>query len=137
VPGHERPGVGGRGYFGAPGLRNHPPIHAGEDISGVVAVSPIHATAAGRVIFSGIKPGYGLVIEIDHGAGVQTTYSHNILNWVDVGDEVEQGEVIGVVGQSGNARGQPASEAHVHFEVRINGHLVDPAIWLNLPINPN
>jgi murein DD-endopeptidase MepM/ murein hydrolase activator NlpD len=116
---------------------NHPPIHAGEDIAGIVGASQIHATAAGRVIFSGRLPGYGLIIKIDHGAGVQTWYAHNLLNWVDVGDEVEQGEVIGVLGQSGNARGQPASEAHVHFEVRINGHLVDPANWLNLTINPN
>lgn len=52
-------------------------------------------------------------------------------NDVAVGDKVAQGDTIGVLGQTGNAAGQPADEAHVHFEVKIGGSLVDPAVFLN------
>jgi murein DD-endopeptidase MepM/ murein hydrolase activator NlpD len=79
--------------------------------------------------------GYGNTIKISNGAGVTTLYGHDSSNAVAVGDHVTQGQVIGVSGQTGNAEGQPASEAHIHFEVSVGGTRVDPAIWLDSAVN--
>jgi murein DD-endopeptidase MepM/ murein hydrolase activator NlpD len=65
-----------------------------------------------------------------------TQYCHNSDNGVAVGDTVNRGDVIGTSGQTGNALGQDASEAHVHFEVQVNGERVDPANWLNSATEP-
>jgi len=92
------------------------------------------SNTAGTVTFSGQLGAYGTTVIVDNGNGTTTLYGHNLENSVKEGDYVEQGEVIGTVGQSGNAKGQPESEAHVHFEVRENGRRVDPAVWLNLPV---
>ena len=132
--GHERPGVGGRGYFGASRANGARP-HLGEDVSGEVG-SSVYAATGGTVVFSGVMQGYGNTIIIDNGQGVQTVYSHNSENGVRVGDHVNRGDVVADVGQTGNAQGQPASESHVHFEVRINGKKVDPAVWLNSAVSP-
>lgn len=78
--------------------------------------TPIYASAAGEVIVSrqgGWNGGYGNYIVIKHGNGTQTLYSHNSSNGVYVGQYVEQGELIGYVGQTGRATGP-----HLHFEVR-------------------
>jgi murein DD-endopeptidase MepM/ murein hydrolase activator NlpD len=131
-PGHERPGVGGAGYYGAP-RRGY--AHQGEDISGVSGSSTIHASTSGTVTFSGNKSGYGNTIIIDNGKGVSTLYGHNSENDVRVGSSVQQGERIGVLGQTGNAAGQPPSEAHVHFEVKVDGSRVNPGVWLNSDVD--
>jgi murein DD-endopeptidase MepM/ murein hydrolase activator NlpD len=74
------------------------------------------------------------MIVIDHGGGISTVYMHNYRNDVQTGDYVEQGQQIGIVGQTGPRAGSNRlSEAHLHFEVRINGTLVDPASYLNSP----
>jgi len=71
---------------------------------------------------------------IDHGGGVTTRYAH-LSSFADfaIGDDVNEGEEIGVAGQTGNASRLPVSEAHVHFGVQVNGQNVNPATYLNSP----
>jgi len=87
--------------------------------------SPIRAAAAGRVKFSGYNRGYGHMIVIDHGGGIETAYAHNQRNMVQQGQRVQQGKVIATVGKSGNATGY-----HVHFELRRYGKALDPMRYL-------
>jgi murein DD-endopeptidase MepM/ murein hydrolase activator NlpD len=69
--------------------------------------------------------GYGSVVIVDHGNGLETRYAHNRRNRVGRGQRVERGQVIGEVGSSGNA-----SAPHVHFEVRKRGRALDPMAFL-------
>ena len=88
--------------------------------------TPIVAAAAGRVIHSGRGLGdYGQVVILKHEGYYSTVYAHNRRNRVEKGDFVEEGEVIGEVGSSGNASG-----SHVHFEVRRNRKPLDPLFFL-------
>ena len=99
-------------------------FHQGVDIA-AAAGTPIHAVAPGRVVFSGVKPGYGNLIEVDHGGGWVTRYAHNSKNMVNVGDQVDAGRQIGLVGRTGRATGD-----HLHFEARRDGRAVDPKMFL-------
>lgn len=101
-----------------------PEFHGGVDFAGPRGTE-ILAVAGGVVSFSGTKPGYGRVVEIDHGNGYMTRYAHNDRNKVDVGDPVRPGDVIATMGNSGRASG-----VHVHFEVWQNGRLVNPSEYL-------
>jgi RHS repeat-associated protein len=134
-PGNERPGVGGAGNFGAPRPANPSGRHAGEDIYGTEGTG-VHAATAGTVTESDVNgtltSGYGNTVKVQNGHTV-TVYTHLSDRSVARGDVVEQGEVVGSVGQTGNAHDLPASEMHLHFEVRVNGQLVDPYTWLNTP----
>ncbi len=94
--------------------------HEGIDIGGRMG-QKVRAAAAGRVLRIGTRPGYGKVVEIDHGGGITTRYAHLRRILVEADDRVETGDTIGEVGRSGNARG-----AHLHFEVRRGGRPVDP-----------
>ena len=87
--------------------------------------SPIAAAAPGRVIRAFYNGGYGRFVEIDHGYGITTRYAH--LNRIKVreGEEVQRGQVIGLMGRTGRVTG-----THLHFEVRIDGHAVDPMDYL-------
>jgi len=109
------------GGFGQRGRHHH---HDGIDIDGVRG-EEVHAVAAGVVVRSGYDGNYGKTVVLDHGNGVTTLYAHASKLRVREGDEVEQGETIAEVGATGNARG-----THLHFEVRRNGHPVDPIPYL-------
>ena len=100
-------------------------LHAGMDLRAPRGTQ-IFASAPGRVVFSGRKNGYGLMVVIDHGGGIETAYAHNQRNIVQVGERVDQRQVIARVGRSGNATGY-----HVHFEVRNLGKAVNPVPYLN------
>ncbi len=106
------------------GTRRRGHRHGGIDVR-VPYRTPIRAAAAGRVTFSGRMRGYGRVITLDHGDGLETRYAHNHRNLVRKGDWVDGGEVIGEVGSSGNA-----SAPHLHFEVRRDGRAEDPMKFL-------
>lgn len=106
--------------------------YGGADLAGVghLAIdiqsgygSPIYAADNGRVIFSGWDPyGGGNSIQIDHGRGLVTQYNHMMSpSPLRVGQNVEQGQVIGNEGASGLATGP-----HLHFEVHVNGRRVNP-----------
>jgi murein DD-endopeptidase MepM/ murein hydrolase activator NlpD len=99
-------------------------MHTGIDI-GVPYGTPIHASASGRVVYSGWMDGYGNLVAIDHGRGLSTAYAHQSRIAVSVGQTVAQGQVIGYVGCTGHCFGP-----HLHFEVRVNGTQVDPLSYL-------
>ena len=95
-------------------------FHAGVDLA-APAGSPIRATSDGSVTSSGWAGGYGYMVVVSHGNGVETRYAHMSAVAVDVGRSVRQGDVIGLVGSTGRSTGP-----HVHYEVRIDGRAVDP-----------
>ncbi|MFV1963547.1 MAG: M23 family metallopeptidase, partial [Acidimicrobiia bacterium] len=119
------PGVIESGF----GPRVHPitgktRMHTGLDMHGD-AGTPILAAEDGKVIFSGIKGGYGKAIMIDHGGGMVTLYAHQSKLLVKEGQRVVAGDVIGLIGSTGLSTGP-----HLHFEVRINGDPVDGEKYL-------
>jgi murein DD-endopeptidase MepM/ murein hydrolase activator NlpD len=99
-------------------------MHEGIDIA-VPSGTPVHASAAGTVIYAGWMEGYGNFVIIDHGGGIATAYGHNTSVAVAVGQTVSQGQVIAYSGSTGHSTGP-----HVHFEVRVNGQAVDPLGYL-------
>ena len=98
--------------------------HHGVDIL-AEAGSAVRASAAGRVVFSAAVPGYGNIVIIDHGDGLETRYAHNRENLVRKGQSVAVGEVIAKVGSSGQASGP-----HLHFEVHERGEPRNPLGFL-------
>ena len=101
-------------------ITGRPAWHAGVDFAGKLG-SDVIAVASGVVVYSGRKDGYGNLVEIDHGNGVTTRYGHHDELRVEVGDFVKQGDVIGLMGNSGRSTGP-----HVHLEVLQNGRAVNP-----------
>ena len=99
-------------------------FHAGIDISSHYG-SPILAPADGTVTYADFYNGYGRLLEIDHGNGVQTRYGHLSGFAVTDGQSVRKGQVIGYVGMSGRSTG-----AHLHYEVRIHDTPVNPHKYL-------
>lgn len=97
-----------------------PAMHKGIDFAGTEG-SPVNATGAGMVVWSGPRYGYGNLVEIDHGDGFVTRYGHNKRIHVKIGDVVTKGQKIADMGQTGRATG-----AHVHYEVLKNGNQMDP-----------
>jgi hypothetical protein len=103
-------------------------FHSGIDLMAPYG-SPVHAAAAGTVIYAGRYYAYGNMIDIRHEDGSVTRYAHlsRFAAAVRPGAAVEAGAEIGAVGTSGNAHG-----AHLHFEVRIDGRPTDPAPFIHL-----
>jgi peptidoglycan DL-endopeptidase CwlO len=99
-------------------------MHEGIDIA-VPTGTPIHASAAGKVVYAGWMNGYGNLVAIDHGRGLSTAYAHQARIAVSLGQTVAQGQVIGYSDCTGHCFGP-----HVHFEVRINGATTDPMAYL-------
>lgn len=99
-------------------------MHQGIDI-GVPYGTPIHAAAAGTVIYCGWEEGYGNFVVLDNGGNLATAYGHQSRIAVTCGQQVAQGDVIGYVGCTGHCTGP-----HLHFEVRIDGNPVDPLGYL-------
>jgi murein DD-endopeptidase MepM/ murein hydrolase activator NlpD len=99
--------------------------HLGIDI-GSYTGNPVHAADSGYVVVAGwSNVGYGYYIVIDHRNGVQTLYAHLSRFFVNAGDSVGQGTVIGHVGSTGNSTGP-----HLHFEVIQNGVQRNPYNYL-------
>lgn len=101
-------------------IHNRALPHHGVDISAPRG-TPILAAAKGRVAFAGRKPGYGLVVELDHGYGYSTLYGHASELLVRTGDRVERGAVIARVGRTGLA-----TSPHLHYEVHVGGRPANP-----------
>lgn len=115
----------GSGY----GWRVHPiygyrKMHNGVDIGGPTGQA-IVAAKSGRVIFAGVRGGYGNVVLLEHEGGVVTLYAHQSQLLVAEGERVERGEVIGKLGSTGLSTGP-----HLHFEVRVGGVPQDPLLFL-------
>ncbi len=101
------------------GLRNGRP-HKGIDL-GAKSGTPIFAVLDGTVVYSGVQGAYGNVVVLEHPDFVMTVYAHNEKNLVAVGDTVQKGQQIAMVGSTGNATG-----SHLHFEYRIKGKAINP-----------
>ncbi len=112
------------------GTRIHPitktkKFHKGIDI-GAPQGTDVLAAADGKVVTAGWNSGgYGYYITINHGSGVVTLYGHNSKLLVKAGDTVKKGQVIAKVGSTGNSTGP-----HIHFEVLVNGSVVNPYNYL-------
>lgn len=106
------------------GTRFHPVLkryimHAGVDLK--ARYIPFRAAQKGTVIYSGYKSGYGKIIMIQHEGGYETRYAHLQNMNVSKGDVVQQGQIIGLTGNSGRSTGP-----HLHYEVRKDGRTIDP-----------
>ena len=82
----------------------------------------VTAAASGKVIFAGVHPGYGKMVDVDHGNGLVTRYAHASKLLVKEGDLVLRGQAIAKVGTTGRSTGP-----HLHYEVRLNGTPQNPA----------
>lgn len=98
--------------------------HTGVDFRNPIG-TPIVAAEAGTVVFSGMTRGYGNLVKIDHGGGLQTWYAHCDKLIVSSGNQVVRGQTIATVGLTGYTTG-----AHCHFEVRLNGTAQNPLNYL-------
>jgi len=101
-----------------------PAFHHGIDFAGKEG-SNVIAVASGVVTWTGSKSGYGETVEISHGDGFVTRYSHNKQALVQSGDVVRKGEPIALMGSTGRSTG-----AHVHYEVYKHGRSVDPSSYV-------
>ncbi len=104
-------------------------FHAGLDFTTGRAGAEINTVASGVVTWSGPRSGYGLMVEVNHGSGYTTRYAHAEKLLVGVGDIVDKGQNIALVGSTGRSTGP-----HVHFEVYKNGRVVDPAAYIHRTI---
>lgn len=96
-------------------------MHAGIDLAGPIG-TPIYATADGTVQEAGYNNGgYGNLVKVDHGRGIETRYGHLSAFSVRVGERVKRGQIIGRMGSTGRSTG-----SHLHYEVRIDGRAVNP-----------
>ena len=109
-----------RSYNGSP----YSYFHSGLDFCGGVGTE-IHAPAAGKVVFSGPLTVRGNATMVDHGWGIYSGYMHQSEILVEIGDLIETGQVIGLVGGSGRVTGP-----HLHWEIFAGGVQVDPMDWL-------
>ena len=100
-------------------------MHEGIDLAAPTG-TPIHASDGGRIIKANYWSGHGLCVEVDHGNGVITRYSHCSAVFVSIGDLVYQGQHIANVGNTGHSFG-----SHCHFEVRVNGTSQNPRNYIN------
>jgi murein DD-endopeptidase MepM/ murein hydrolase activator NlpD len=99
--------------------------HRGIDIASGIGV-PIQAADGGYVTYAGWSPvGYGYMVQIDHGNGFSTLYAHMSQWYVDPGQAVARGQIIGAMGSTGNSTGP-----HLHFEVRYGGAPGNPLVYL-------
>lgn len=108
------------GYRSNPFNYKSTEYHTGLDIK-VNSGTDVFATAAGTVIFSGYQAGYGYLVIIDHGYGIETRYGHNSSLLVKVGDKVTRGDIISKSGNSGRSTGP-----HVHYEIRLYNEIKNP-----------
>lgn len=101
--------------------------HGGIDIKAPLG-TPVQAAAPGVVVAAGTETRYGLVVKIEHRGGFTTVYAHNDVNLVEVGERVDAGDLIALVGNTGRA-----TTYHVHFEVRRDGLAYNPLYLLPMP----
>ncbi|MHA6688873.1 M23 family metallopeptidase [Devosia sp. A449] len=122
-----RPLEGGGTLRSRFGYRIHPifktrRLHTGADLA-APSGTPIYAAGDGVIQYYKWQSGYGNKVEISHVNGYETAYGHmsRYVDGLSVGSHVRQGQIIGYVGSTGQSTGP-----HLHFEIKINGNLVDP-----------
>ena len=106
-------------------FRGRAAMHPGIDLAGPMG-TPVYATADGIVGRSEWNSGgYGNLVEIDHGQGIQTRYGHLSQRVAQPGQRIRRGDLIGLMGSTGRSTG-----SHLHYEVRIDGRAVNPVPFL-------
>ncbi len=100
-------------------------LHTGIDFAGAQG-TPVRATGEGRVVSAGDQGGYGMAVEVDHGGGVTSRYAHLSRIDVSVGQAIQAGARLGLIGSTGRSTGP-----HLHYEVRINGEAVNPQRYID------
>ncbi|ALR22481.1 hypothetical protein ATN00_08475 [Sphingobium baderi] len=95
-------------------------MHKGVDIPGPIG-TPIYATADGIISRAGWASGYGNLVQISHGHGMETRYGHMSKLLVAANSYVRRGQVIGLMGSTGRSTG-----SHLHYEVRVDGQAINP-----------
>lgn len=115
------------------GMREHPVlgghrIHKGIDLAAPVG-TPVYAPADGTVARADWFSSYGLYIQIEHGASMETRYGHLSRVNVAAGQQVHRGDIIGFVGTTGRSTGP-----HLHYEVRVAGEAVNPITYMENPV---
>lgn len=105
-------------------VSDKPGFHTGVDIANDTG-TPIHVTADGVVAFAGWEGGYGKLVVVNHGNGYSTYYGHMSEIKVPVGKPLHRGDVVGLMGATGNTTGP-----HVHYEVRLYGAPIDPIKYM-------
>ncbi|MFC4335577.1 M23 family metallopeptidase [Salininema proteolyticum] len=98
-------------------------MHNGLDFAADMG-SDVNAIGGGTVTFAGVNGGFGNLVIIDHGNGIESYYGHNSAINVSVGDKVSRGDVIAQVGSTGDSTGP-----HIHLEVHVNGEPTEPTAW--------
>jgi murein DD-endopeptidase MepM/ murein hydrolase activator NlpD len=117
------------------GMRVHPRygtwrMHEGVDLSAPKG-TPVYATGNAVVLRAGWQPGYGYLVELNHGFGYKTRYGHLSKMYVRAGDSVTRGQVIADVGNTGVSSG-----SHLHYEVRFRNKTVNPIHYFNKDMSP-
>ena len=102
-------------------------MHKGIDIPGPVG-TPIYATADGVVSRAGWANGYGNLVQITHGSGMETRYGHMSKLLVASNSYVKRGQIIGLMGSTGRSTG-----SHLHYEVRVDGAAINPIPFVSGP----
>ncbi|WP_379966201.1 M23 family metallopeptidase [Epilithonimonas sp. UC225_85] len=109
----------------APAEKDQMQFHKGLDIA-VAYGSPVKCAAAGKVIFAGVKGGYGNCVIVEHGNGLATLYGHLSELLVETNDRVKVGQIIAKSGNTGRSTGP-----HLHYEVHKNNQPINPRLFLN------
>lgn len=109
--------------------KGHWYIHKGIDLSNYNSGSPVISTASGQVVTVGFDSGFGNFVIVKHNHGFYTRYAHLNSFTVQKGQFVNQGSLIGYVGNTGISTGP-----HLHYEVHIGSDVVDPAKYLNIKL---
>ena len=120
--------IGFSSYFGNRRSYNNGTFngfHGGLDFRVVLMTFNIYATAPGRVVYAGPMAIRGNTTFIDHGQGVYSGYAHQKEINVKVGDLVQAGQIIGLIGSTGRVTGP-----HLHWDIWVNGNQVDPFDWV-------
>ncbi len=99
-------------------------MHEGVDVANVMG-TPIRSPALATVSYAGRKSGYGQIVILDHGYGLETWYGHTSKVLVKPGQKVKRGQTIALMGNSGQSTG-----SHLHYEVRVQGIPVDPLAYI-------
>lgn len=104
-------------------------FHEGLDFTANMG-TPIRAAADGIVTATERTSDYGNLVKLNHGAGLETRYAHASKLLVKMGERVVKGQVVALVGSTGRSTGP-----HLHYEIRLNGHPLDPRKYLNKRLN--
>lgn len=109
----------------APAEKDQMQFHKGLDVA-VAYGSPVKCAASGKVIFAGVKGGYGNCVIVEHGNGLATLYGHLSEILVEANDRVKVGQIIAKSGNTGRSTGP-----HLHYEVHKNNQPINPRLFLN------